>query len=1154
MSKLKEIQRQATVSWSPITDQPDLIVSGTVAGTIGVDFDTSSHLEIFSLDITNDSPQMTLKGKTTSSNRFNKIAWGAASGNSPLGIIAGAMDNNTISLWNPAKILEGVEDESTLIGTANKHTGAVHSIDLHSVQTNLLASGGSDSEIFIWDLSNPTSPTGYTPGPKPQHSAEITSVAWNKKFQHILGSASNNGSVFVWDLKAKRSIINFGFKRCQYRSIVWNPLEATSIVSASEDDEHPVIQVWDLRNVNTPVKSLEGHKKGVWGLSWCPNDNSLLLSCGKDNKTLCWNVNTGEVLCEIESSHDPNAWNFEVQWSPRIPAMLSTSSFGDKVNIYSLQDVNERNTSGEPTMNALGFQEQPAKKPTLKHTPDWLQRPVGAAFGFGGKIVTFGKKKQSATSPQQKPEVVNQQRIVHISYISTEKELVESSEKLESVIKSGNYEEFCDEKISVSSSEEEKSTWGFLKVLFDKDGRQKILNYLGYDIEQTKTDLQKFLGTLPELPLSKEEPKPKEQDQSSSTSDDSKVDDLFKSSSSDNLEIPTEVTQFVETISKSPIQFPASGNEQMITRALMIGDYQSAVDCCLHLGRLSDALILASSAGPELWKKTQQAYFDIVKSPFTKVVSCIVRRDLETLVRTSDLADWKATLSVLCTYASTSNFRNLSGILGDRLDCEIEDTKSATLCYICAGDIDKTVSIWTRSQNKESNRDLQSLIEKVSIFRNACNSSSPLNDVLAAKYAKYAEILASQGNLTTSLRYLSLLNTPNYQESFGILIDRVYRSAPNNQGIHAPPFPFKVVDVFPSGNISGTGNNRPIGTTGVPGVVVDNRLNQNRPPTNVFNPMNPMNQPPPQMNPVHPPHPSHPPQMNQIPMNPMNPTPPPMNPIPMNPMNPTPPPPQMNPIPMNPMSTPPQMNPVHPPQMNPMNPPQMNPMNPPPPQMNPVHPPHPSHPPQMNPIPMNPMNPTPPPMNSMISSPPPMNTFTPMNPMNPTPQNMFSSPPPPSTASAGSPPPPPAGYKVSPTPRTPEHTSSELPQSTPKPNVHNTPPIQTPTTSEPLSQDSVGFIEKINNALVKLQSTQNKQAWEDANRRCQNLINKVSNRELTSEAFKAVEIVVNAVAEGDYKRASDLYLKITSTPFWNEIGSQSMIGLKRLIDIGLKFN
>jgi WD40 repeat protein len=30
-------------------------------------------------------------------------------------------------------------------------------------------------------------------------------------------------------------------------------------------------------------------------MAWCPSDSGLLLTCGKDNRTLCWDINTGEV-------------------------------------------------------------------------------------------------------------------------------------------------------------------------------------------------------------------------------------------------------------------------------------------------------------------------------------------------------------------------------------------------------------------------------------------------------------------------------------------------------------------------------------------------------------------------------------------------------------------------------------------------------------------------------------------------------------------------------------------------------------------------------------------------------------------------------------------------------------------------------------------
>jgi protein transport protein SEC31 len=74
--------------------------------------------------------------------------------------------------------------------------------------------------------------------------------------------------------------------------------------------------VWDLRNARAPEKVcsviyvvipwlneryqiLTGHEKGVLSLSWCKLDADLLLSSGKDNRALCWNPQTSELIGEV---------------------------------------------------------------------------------------------------------------------------------------------------------------------------------------------------------------------------------------------------------------------------------------------------------------------------------------------------------------------------------------------------------------------------------------------------------------------------------------------------------------------------------------------------------------------------------------------------------------------------------------------------------------------------------------------------------------------------------------------------------------------------------------------------------------------------------------------------------------------------------------
>ena len=66
-----------------------------------------------------------------------------------------------------------------LVAQTSQHTGAVRTLDVNPFQPNLLASGASESEIFIWDLTNPSTP--MSPGNKLHPLEDISGVAWNRQ-------------------------------------------------------------------------------------------------------------------------------------------------------------------------------------------------------------------------------------------------------------------------------------------------------------------------------------------------------------------------------------------------------------------------------------------------------------------------------------------------------------------------------------------------------------------------------------------------------------------------------------------------------------------------------------------------------------------------------------------------------------------------------------------------------------------------------------------------------------------------------------------------------------------------------------------------------------------------------------------------------------
>lgn len=65
---------------------------------------------------------------------------------------------------------------------------------------------------------------------------------------------------------------------------------------ANDDDLNPVINVWDLRNPNYPVATFPNiHRAGILSLSWCLSDPALVVSAGKDQRTVVTNFKTGEI-------------------------------------------------------------------------------------------------------------------------------------------------------------------------------------------------------------------------------------------------------------------------------------------------------------------------------------------------------------------------------------------------------------------------------------------------------------------------------------------------------------------------------------------------------------------------------------------------------------------------------------------------------------------------------------------------------------------------------------------------------------------------------------------------------------------------------------------------------------------------------------------
>lgn len=275
--------------------------------------------------------------------------------------------------------------------------------------------------------------------------------------------------------------------------------------------------------------------------------------------------------------------------------------------------------------------------------------------------------------------------------------------------------------------------------------------------------------------------------------------------------------------------YPADESEvdRLITRALVVGDFESAVTLSLSADRFADALVLAVRGGPDLLARTQQAYFErrTAALPYLRLFQSIVSNDLSDVVQNAELSEWQEIFVVLCTFAKDDEFNSLAEQLGQRIEFQYrmangtggsgvspeqagEWRKNALLCYLAAGKLDRVVNIWVDEMREEEEATvvsleaegdsgrkasrysahataLQTFMEKIAVFKSATgyvdndlahptrSEATALSGArtysLAAlydRYYEYADLLATQGLIHLAVTYIK--QTPaDYRGSNG---------------------------------------------------------------------------------------------------------------------------------------------------------------------------------------------------------------------------------------------------------------------------------------------------------------------------------------------------------------------------------------------------
>ncbi|RHY07869.1 hypothetical protein DYB25_008254 [Aphanomyces astaci] len=326
----------AATAWSPVKDLGNLFALGT----------TSSELHLVSLDFSAVDAAPHVVGLVPTPAPFRTLAWSPATKHAaahPWGLVAGGLEDGTVSIWDPTQISTGHIDA---LSTVSKHKGAVTALQFNPNKdsTHLLASGGAyvsttsldllpcshvfrDGDVWIMSVNNVAAPGVFSPGTALDSTSapsEITCVSWNTTAPYILATGDSSGHVTVWDLKQKKPCFNVSVYGA-ISSLAWSPHEGFLLLTATR--QSPLVHIWDLRASNSvPLVELHGHHGGgIVSAAWCPHGSGLLVTSGTDGRTLVWDLQTRQVIQEVPTS-EPAA---HLTFSPQYPGLVAFTTVNE---------------------------------------------------------------------------------------------------------------------------------------------------------------------------------------------------------------------------------------------------------------------------------------------------------------------------------------------------------------------------------------------------------------------------------------------------------------------------------------------------------------------------------------------------------------------------------------------------------------------------------------------------------------------------------------------------------------------------------------------------------------------------------------------------------------------------------------------------------
>ena len=235
------------------------------------------------------------------------------------------------------------------------HTDSVLSLSWNRNVKKILASGGADTTVLLWDMSQ-----GSPVHTLKHHKDKVQSISWHPVEAQSLLTASFDKTAVVVDCRSPDVYKSWALTgECE--QVLWDTFSPYNFFVSSDDG---VVAYFDVRADTTPVFKINAHDQEVSGIALSKRIPGCLTTVSADEKVKVWSYKDNKPVCVLSRDMNMGGLNF-VSACPDLGLTFAMGGCKEGLRMLNLLETSQ----GKEHFRNAANQSSPAAAAVPKDTP-----------------------------------------------------------------------------------------------------------------------------------------------------------------------------------------------------------------------------------------------------------------------------------------------------------------------------------------------------------------------------------------------------------------------------------------------------------------------------------------------------------------------------------------------------------------------------------------------------------------------------------------------------------------------------------------------------------------------------------------------------------------------------------------------------------------